>query len=190
MLAQVSLARHLSAAGFDTWILEVRGAGLSKREGEPTSSELGGKDGALTGAVQDAFVRATLKSATDQASKNANSTIENDAKKQGAMMSDSKEVAPNGNKTPAEEETAASRLTSTIVQISERLRGLVSEGQSRILSARFIEQVVIPRAMIPVTSGICLINNLLESEKLTLGWAFLFLLFLKTMRTVDYFQSS
>jgi hypothetical protein len=182
VFVQVSLARHLSAAGFDTWILEVRGAGLSKREGEPTSSELGGSDGALTGAVQDAFVRATLKSATNQASKNANSTIENNAKKQGVMMSDSKEVALNGNKTPVEEETAASRLTSTIVQISERLRGLVSEGQSRILSARFIEQVVISHLMIPVTSGMYLINHLLEPYELTLGWAFLLLLF-ETMYT-------
>ena len=189
VFVQVSLARHLSAAGFDTWILEVRGAGLSKREGEPTSSELGGSDGALTGAVQDAFVRATLKSATNQASKNANGTIENDAKKQGVMMSDSKEVALNGNKTPVEEETAASRLTSTIVQISERLRGLVSEGQSRILSARFIEQVVISHLMIPVTSGMYLINHLLESYELTLGWAFLLLLF-ETMYTLYYFQSS
>lgn len=28
---QVSLARHLAARGFDTWVVEVRGNGLTKR---------------------------------------------------------------------------------------------------------------------------------------------------------------
>ena len=61
---QVSLARYLANEGFDTWILEVRGAGLSKREGELTAIELGGPDGALTGQVQDSLVGATIKGAT------------------------------------------------------------------------------------------------------------------------------
>jgi alpha-beta hydrolase superfamily lysophospholipase len=46
-MQQVSLARYLSGAGFDTWILEVRGAGLSKRRGEPTAAELGSVDESL-----------------------------------------------------------------------------------------------------------------------------------------------
>lgn len=62
-LTQVSLARYLADAGFDTWILEVRGAGLSKREGEPTAVELGGGDGALGGVIQDSVVGATIKGA-------------------------------------------------------------------------------------------------------------------------------
>lgn len=41
-----SLARHMSKEGFDTWILEVRGAGLSKREGEATVNETYIKDDA------------------------------------------------------------------------------------------------------------------------------------------------
>lgn len=59
----VSLARYLADAGFDTWILEVRGAGLSKREGEPTAVELGGANGALGGMVQDSVVGAAIKGA-------------------------------------------------------------------------------------------------------------------------------
>ncbi|KAG0622972.1 hypothetical protein M758_3G138100 [Ceratodon purpureus] len=59
----VSLARYLADAGFDTWILEVRGAGLSKREGEPTAVELGGANGALGGMVQDTVVGAAIKGA-------------------------------------------------------------------------------------------------------------------------------
>lgn len=64
LLSQVSLARYLAHEGFDTWILEVRGAGLSKREGEPMAVELGGPDGALTGQVQERLVGATIKGAT------------------------------------------------------------------------------------------------------------------------------
>jgi pimeloyl-ACP methyl ester carboxylesterase len=59
----VSLARYLADAGFDTWILEVRGAGLSKREGEPTAVEIGGAGGALSGVVEDTVVGAAIKGA-------------------------------------------------------------------------------------------------------------------------------
>ncbi len=63
-MQQVSLARYLSGAGFDTWILEVRGAGLSKRRGEPTAAELGSVDGVPSRAVEDTLVSSTIKSAT------------------------------------------------------------------------------------------------------------------------------
>ena len=63
LLTQVSLARYLADAGFDTWILEVRGSGLSKREGEPTAVELGGANGAFGGMVQDTVVGAAIKGA-------------------------------------------------------------------------------------------------------------------------------
>lgn len=63
-MQQVSLARYLSGAGFDTWILEVRGAGLSKRRGEPTAAELGSVDGVRSRAVEDTLVSSTIKSAT------------------------------------------------------------------------------------------------------------------------------
>jgi len=36
---QVSLARHLRAQGFDTWVVEMRGAGLSYREGRAGADE-------------------------------------------------------------------------------------------------------------------------------------------------------
>ncbi|CAK9867454.1 unnamed protein product [Sphagnum jensenii] len=62
--SNVSLARYLSGAGFDTWILEVRGAGLSKRRGEPTAAELGSVDGVPSRAVEDTLVSSTIKSAT------------------------------------------------------------------------------------------------------------------------------
>lgn len=143
--AQVSLARHIAAAGFDTWIVEVRGAGLSKREGEPTSSELGGTNGALTGAVQDAFIQGTIKSAT-----NATSNLEKnhalEEMKAGTLAEQSKAIE-KVNTTSPEQDSTASQLTSTVVQISQRLRSLLSEGQSRILSAQFIEQVRITRPL-------------------------------------------
>lgn len=131
-----SLARHLSEAGFDTWIVEVRGAGLSKREGEPTSSELGGTDGALPGAVEDAFVQATIKNATKAARNKDNGA----PKSENALVKQ-----PNGlvkaDKSSTEEDTVSQRLANRLAQISQTLKSLVSEGQSRILVAKFIEQV-------------------------------------------------
>ncbi|KAG0615046.1 hypothetical protein M758_5G010300 [Ceratodon purpureus] len=137
-----SLARHLSASGFDTWILEVRGAGLSKREGEPTSSELGGTDGALTGAVQDAFVQATIKNATKATDSKRDDAARHEKKQQsnGLVKSDKTSESTDGL-VKIEEDTVASRMTNRIAQISETLRSLVSEGQSRVLMAKFIEQV-------------------------------------------------
>jgi len=135
----VSLARHLSEAGIDTWILEVRGAGLSKREGEPTSSELAGTDGALSGAVQDAFVQATLKNATKATGSKDNGAPKYD-KKETALVQQSNGLAKSDNSL-TEEDTVASRLANRITQISQTLKSLVSEGQSSILVVKFIEQV-------------------------------------------------
>lgn len=137
--SSASLARHLSEAGFDAWILEVRGAGLSKREGEPTSSELSGTDGALSGAVQDAFVQATLKNATKAAGNKDNGASKHDGK-ETALVQQSNGLAKSDNSL-TEEDTVASRLANRITQISQTLKGLVSEGQSSFLVAKFIEQV-------------------------------------------------
>lgn len=133
------MARHLSEAGFDAWILEVRGAGLSKREGEPTSSELGGTDGALSGAVEDAFVQATIKNATKATGNKNNGAPEHD-QEETALVQQSNGLAKSDNSS-TEEDTVASRLANRIAQISQTLKSLVSEGQSRILVAKFIEQV-------------------------------------------------
>lgn len=130
------MARHLSDAGFDTWIVEVRGAGLSKREGEPTSSELGGTDGALSGAVQDAFVQATIKNASKATGDKGNGA----SKKDNTLVQQSNALVKSDNSS-TEDGTLASRLANTITQISQTLKSLVSEGQSRILVAKFIEQV-------------------------------------------------
>ncbi|XP_024378196.1 uncharacterized protein [Physcomitrium patens] len=134
-----SLARHLAAAGFDSWILEVRGSGLSKREGEPTSSELGGTDGALNGAVQDAFVQATVKSATKAAEKKGNGAVAQE-KNENPLKPQSNALA-KVDKSSKEEDSVASRMTSRITQISQTLRSLVSEGQSRVSVANLLEQV-------------------------------------------------
>jgi len=82
-LTQVSLARYLADAGFDTWILEVRGAGLSKREGEPTAVELGGADGSLSGVVQDTVVGAAIEGAAKATPHMEKHIEEKDVKKGG-----------------------------------------------------------------------------------------------------------
>jgi hypothetical protein len=134
---QASLARHLSEAGFDTWILEVRGAGLSKREGEPTSSELGGTDGAFSGAVQEAFVQATIKNAT-QATENRD---EDAAKKVETILERQSNPLAKLDEPLTEEDTVASRMTNSITQMSQTLRSYVNEVQTSVLISKFIEQV-------------------------------------------------
>ncbi|EFJ14312.1 hypothetical protein SELMODRAFT_181092 [Selaginella moellendorffii] len=77
----VSFARYMSSNGFDTWILEMRAAGLSKNEEE----------------------------------------------EEQLKTSDPKKTA--------------SQLSSTVVELAEKLRAVVNEGQSRVLSARLAEQL-------------------------------------------------
>ena len=136
---QASLARHLSEAGFDTWILEVRGAGLSKREGEPTSSELGGTDGAFSGAVQAAFVQATIKKAT-QATENWDEDAANPEKEETILERQSNPLAKL-DEPLTEEDTVASRMANRITQMSQTLRSYVNEVQTSVLISKFIEQV-------------------------------------------------
>ncbi|KAK1258716.1 hypothetical protein QJS04_geneDACA018476 [Acorus gramineus] len=83
-----SFARHMSGQGFDTWIVEVRGAGLStRREFEATI---------------------------------------------------------NGNKeavTSWDESILVTRLTDTFLRLAEMLSGYLNEGQSKVISAEFLDRI-------------------------------------------------
>lgn len=105
----------MSSQGFDTWILEVRGAGLSTRKGE---SE------AIDQSANDRIVAAEMIKSVEKGVTNG--------------------FFPTGKSTiasPEDESQLATKLTETLLRLAERVSGFLSEGQSRIMSARFFDQM-------------------------------------------------
>lgn len=90
----------------------------------------------LPGAVEDAFVQATIKNAT-KATRNKDNGA---PKSENAMVKQSNGLVKADNSS-TEDDTVAFQLANRIAQISQTLKSLVSKGQSRILVAKFIEQV-------------------------------------------------
>ncbi|XP_052199265.1 uncharacterized protein LOC127806185 [Diospyros lotus] len=130
-----SFARYMCGQGFDTWILEVRGSGLSMQkptlEGiEQSAQELSDQMKASAQTATDKGFRA------DQRSRNNISSTLVDAD-----ISLVKEDQPRGMGTALDESIGVTKLTGTFMHLSERLSGFLSEGQSQIMSARFFDQI-------------------------------------------------
>lgn len=113
------MARYTAEAGFDTWILEVRGAGLSKREGEPTAIEQGGADGILSGAVQDSIVGATIRGATRATSHMEKHIEENQAEKE--------HEAPTEHQSPLTKDSNGASLGHTSAPVVDKHIGPQAE---------------------------------------------------------------
>ncbi|PKA62033.1 hypothetical protein AXF42_Ash018258 [Apostasia shenzhenica] len=122
-----SFARHMSRQGFDTWIVEVRGAGLSRRESKssnrPSMSNLQsvneGRSNDYSSVHENSNTNTTLEI------KNEFSTV-------------------NGNKVELiswDESQLATKLTATFMRLAERLSGYLNEGQLRDISSKFLEQI-------------------------------------------------
>ncbi|CAN1126391.1 hypothetical protein LINPERHAP2_LOCUS3408 [Linum perenne] len=128
-----SFARYMSGQGFDTWILEVRGAGLSVWESD--SKNVG----------QSAYAAAEqMESAAKSMTNEAKSTNQETASAQN--MSEKTEVSsvpedPTGLATVWDESKLVSKLTDTFMRLSESLSGFVGEGQSMIMSAKLFDQI-------------------------------------------------
>lgn len=128
---QASFARYMSSQGFDTWILEFRGAGLS---GQITSKELEESANALLDQMKhDA-------DATDGAY-----TVEPQSR--SVSVASEKSVMSAEVEDPAKIQTAwdksklASRLTETFMRLSQSLSGMLNDGQSKIMSAKLFDQI-------------------------------------------------
>lgn len=126
----------MSSQGFDTWVLEVRGAGLSVRASTP-------KD-----IVQSA--NAVSKQMEDTAKgKNIGvlSGLQQSAADDCTGIGNAKDAVDDGNSEPLilvtawDESKLVSRLTEMFMQLSERLSGFLSDGQSKIMSAKFFDQI-------------------------------------------------
>ncbi|XP_048501869.1 uncharacterized protein LOC104884869 isoform X2 [Beta vulgaris subsp. vulgaris] len=130
---ECSFARHMSGQGFDTWILEVRGAGLSmnathSKDVEQSAHEISDK----------------MESTAEKAKEAVVHTGRSLDSKDGALVDSDVPVingAPSTVATVWDESELVSKLTDTFMRLSQRLSGFLSEGQSRIISARLLDQL-------------------------------------------------
>lgn len=128
-----SFARYMSGQGFDTWILEVRGAGLSmpattSKDVEQSAHEISRKMESTAEKAKEAMVLIEESpDVEDEALVDADVPIINGVPLTVATMWDESELV--------------SKLTETFMRLSQRLSGFLSEGQSRIMSARLFDQL-------------------------------------------------
>ncbi|XP_042502780.1 uncharacterized protein LOC122079982 isoform X1 [Macadamia integrifolia] len=130
-----SFARYMSSQGYDTWILEVRGSGLSTRVEDYKAVEPSSSNSAITELMEcsaGGLINGALS--TEQKS-NVNTSA----------LPDSEASAVKENKiealTPWDESRLVTKLTETFIRLSEQLSGFLSEGQARIMSAKLFDQI-------------------------------------------------
>lgn len=138
-----SFARYMSGQGFDTWILEVRGAGLSV-QGSNTK-EIKQSANERSGQMEAASKRVTNR-AFPVEPQSTNSTIafaesETFAVKEKESESMAVKGDTTGMATVWDESRLVMKLTETFMRLSERLSGFLSEGQSKIMSAKLFDQI-------------------------------------------------
>lgn len=119
--------------GFDTWILEVRGAGLSMQGSDLKQIE-------QNAHTISEHMEATAEAATDrvfpaeQQSTNIFSTL-------SESYNSVAKGNPAGMATVWDESKLVTKLTETFIRLSERLSGFLNERQSQIVSAKFFDQI-------------------------------------------------
>ncbi|XP_020597140.1 uncharacterized protein LOC110036921 [Phalaenopsis equestris] len=123
----------MSKQGFDTWIVEVRGAGLSMRSCEPNEAIHSSDKRAISNFDSTDEVNSTgylsvgVHSAVN-ITPEINSTISK----------------VNGNQVEVisgDESRLVAKLTSTFMNLAGRLSGYLNEGQLRTISEKFLEQI-------------------------------------------------
>ncbi|KAE8660882.1 hypothetical protein F3Y22_tig00116944pilonHSYRG00001 [Hibiscus syriacus] len=125
-----SFARYMSGQGFETWILEVRGTGLSVqgsnfkeiKENADAVSEL--MEAVAKGGVSPM-----------QQPNNVSGSFSDSDFELSFLGVDSIGIA-----TAWDESKLVSKLTEILMRLSERLSGFLSDGQSRLISAKFFDQ--------------------------------------------------
>ncbi|XP_010906980.1 uncharacterized protein [Elaeis guineensis] len=129
----VSFARHMASQGFDTWIVEVRGAGLSTRV---TESE----------AIDQSSGKPVISSpnSVDKYNLSIDMPVEEYSIVKAGPMPDSEISVKNDKKAdlvPLDESQLVTKLTATLMHLAEKLSGYLNEGQLRVASAKFFDRV-------------------------------------------------
>ncbi|KAI7998804.1 hypothetical protein LOK49_LG10G00780 [Camellia lanceoleosa] len=128
-----SFARYMCGQGFDTWVLEVRGAGLSMQGSD--SKEIEKSAHAISDMMEATAVTATdgVFPAEQQSTNISSAKAESDI---SVVKGD-----PTGMATVWDESRLVTKLTETFMRLSERLSGFLSEGQSKIMYAKLFDQI-------------------------------------------------
>nr|DAD31883.1 TPA_asm: hypothetical protein HUJ06_010734 [Nelumbo nucifera] len=130
-----SFARYMSSQGFDTWILEVRGAGLSMRGVESKKTDLSSENNVISNPIVST-TKGTINSvlpAEQEPAINLGSLVDFE---NSAVKENNKESV-----TVWDESQVVAKLTETFMSLSERVSGFLNEGQSRIMSAKLFDQI-------------------------------------------------
>ena len=132
MHLQSSFARYMSGQGFDTWILEVRGAGLSVQASN--FKEIKETADAVSEQMED--VAKSVKNGVSPQQQPADAS---------GSLSDS-EISFLGEDSIGiaiawDESKLVTKLTEIFMRLSERLSGFLSDGQSRLISAKLFDQI-------------------------------------------------
>ncbi|XP_057423104.1 uncharacterized protein LOC130717034 isoform X2 [Lotus japonicus] len=139
-----SFARYMSGRGFETWILEVRGAGLSLQSSNSKDIEQSAQ------AISQKMEAAASESATNGAvpSKNELSGISSTASELDISVSkgiETENVAVTGELTRLatvwDESKLVARLSETFLRLSERVSGFLSESQSKVMFTKLLDQI-------------------------------------------------
>ncbi|MCD7456465.1 hypothetical protein HAX54_031861 [Datura stramonium] len=128
-----SFARYMCNQGFDTWILEVRGTGLSVQESDSKNIE----KSAHTASNE-------IEAAADNANDRGLSAAQQSTNIQGASEKYSASLVneePIVVSTVWGESRLVTKFTETFIRLSERVSGFVSGSQSKIVFAELVNRI-------------------------------------------------
>ncbi|MCE5166078.1 hypothetical protein HAX54_014564 [Datura stramonium] len=128
-----SFARYMSGEGFDTWVLELRGAGLSVQESDSTNIEN------TVNAVSEQM-EAAAENATDKVLSAAQQSTDVQSTLEESDIAVVKEE-PTAIATIWDESRVVNQLTEIFMRLSESVSGFLNESQSRIMSAKLFDQI-------------------------------------------------
>ncbi|CAN4114556.1 unnamed protein product [Withania somnifera] len=123
----------MSGEGFDTWVLELRGAGLSVQESDSTDIEKS------VNAVSE-----QMEAAADNATDNVLSAAHKSTDVQSTLADSDIAVVkeePTSISTMWDESRIVNQLTETFMRLSESVSGFLNESQSRIMSDKLFDQI-------------------------------------------------
>ncbi|TYI87826.1 hypothetical protein E1A91_D04G163100v1 [Gossypium mustelinum] len=127
-----SFARYMSGQGFDTWILEVRGAGLSVQGSN--FKEIKESANAVSEQMEAVAKGVTNGVSPVQQPNNVSDTLSDSEISHFGLDS-------IGIATAWDESKLVSKLTEILMRLSERLSGFLSDGQSMLISAKLFDQI-------------------------------------------------
>ncbi|MBA0844896.1 hypothetical protein Goarm_022606 [Gossypium armourianum] len=122
----------MSGQGFDTWILEVRGAGLSVQGSN--FKEIKESANAVSEQMEAVAKGVTNGVSPVQQPNNVSDTLSDS--EISHFGQDSIGIA-----TAWDESKLVSKLTEILMRLSERLSGFLSDGQSMLISAKLFDQI-------------------------------------------------